>query len=511
MLATPRSRIFTAAAALALLAALPAAARCGTPAPAPGPLGVPAAPQRYGPEELRADLREMYERLQASHYDLYARRSKAEYDARFAETLRSFDRPLSRFEAEVAFQKFAAYGRVAHSRVDVDAAEYALFREKGGKILPLAVRLADEKGDAAVYVAENLSGLPAIAPGDRLLAIDGQPVAAVVEKLAAHVSGDTVYLVYAQLEPRFPMLFWLENGERAEFRLRLQRGPGQPFEVTLPARSRLEMQEAQKKVPPVAGLDWDAREARLLDGGIAYLRPGPFYENAPDAANPWDPAVFHQFVDKAFADFRAAGAKALLIDLRQNPGGDDSFSNRMIAHFATRPFRFASDFRIKVSAAATESNRRRLALGGDDPASTSARLAAAYAGRKNGEVVHFDIGETAPLPASGRFAGPVYLLIDRRSYSNTANVAALAQDYGFARILGEETADLATTYGAMEQFQLSRTGIAVGFPKAFILRPSGNTDPRGVVPDVAIPAPLLPSADDPMLTKALELVKQGLR
>lgn len=499
MSATSRSRL-AAAAALALLAALPCAAE--TPAASP-------APRHFTPQELRADLREMYEKLKASHYDLYARRSKAEYDARFEETLRALDKPLTRFEAEVAFQKFAAYGRVAHSRVDHDAAEYARFREQGGKILPLGVRVADEKGGPAVYVAENLSGMPVIAPGDRLLAIDGQPIAAVVEKLDAHISGDNAYLTHAQLEPRFPMLLWLENGERAEFRLRLERGQGQPFEVTLPARTRPEMQEVQKKLPPVAGLDWDAREARMTRGGIAYLRPGPFYENAPDAVNPWDPTAFHQFIDKAFADFRAAGAKALVIDLRQNPGGDDSFSNRMIAHFATRPFRFASDFRIKVSAAATESNRQRLALGGDDPASTSARLAAAYAGRQNGEVVHFEIAETAPLPASGLFSGKVYLLIDRRSYSNTTNVAALVQDYGFGQVLGEETADLATTYGAMEQFQLTRTGIAVGFPKAFILRPNGNTEPRGVVPDLAVPAPLLPSAEDPMLAKVLEIVAKG--
>lgn len=498
MFATSRSRFL--AASIALLAALPVAAADPS-----------SVPQRYSPEELRADLREMYERLQASHYDLFTRRSKAEYDVRLAETLRSFDRPLTLFEAEVAFQKFAAYGKVAHSRVDHPAAEFVKYLEGGGKILPLGVRVTDETGGVAVYVAENLSGLPAITPGDRLLALDGQPAAAWVARLEAHISADNAYLAHAQLEPRFPMLLWIENGERAEFRLQLQRGKGKPFELKVPARTRAEMQEAQKKLPPAAGLDWDSREAKMLAGGVAYLRPGPFYESAPGAPNPWDPTAFHQFIDKTFGDFRAAGAKALLIDLRQNPGGDDSFSNRMLAHFASKPFRFASEFRIKVSTAATESNRQRLALGGDDPASTSARLDAAYAGHKNGEVVRFPILETAPLPAGERFTGKVYVLIDRRSYSNTANVAALVQDYGFATVLGEETSDLATTYGAMEQFQLSRTGITVGFPKAFILRPNGNTDPRGVVPDVAIPAPLLPAAEDAMLAKALEIVARGLR
>jgi C-terminal processing protease CtpA/Prc len=111
----------------------------------------------------------------------------------------------------------------------------------------------------------------------------------------------------------------------------------------------------------------------------------------------------------------------------------------------------------------------------------------------------------APRPGK-RYSGRVFLLINRHSYSNTVTVAALAQDYGFARILGEETADLATTYGAMESFELPRTGITVGFPKALIVRPSGDLAPRGVVPDVAIATPVVESADDPVLQRALEIV-----
>jgi C-terminal processing protease CtpA/Prc len=182
----------------------------------------------------------------------------------------------------------------------------------------------------------------------------------------------------------------------------------------------------------------------------------------------------------------------------------------MIAFFATRPFRFAKQFRIKVSPAATAGNQARLAeLGAAGAADdTSHRLAAAYAGRKNGAVVDFPIAENAPREGE-RFQGKVFLLIDRQSYSNTANVAALVQDYGFGTLLGEETSDLATTYGAMEQFTLPRTGIAVGFPKALIVRPSGNLGARGVVPDVPIPSPPVPGPNDAMLEEALAIVRRS--
>ena len=116
----------------------------------------------------------------------------------------------------------------------------------------------------------------------------------------------------------------------------------------------------------------------------------------------------------------------------------------------------------------------------------------------------FDLPQAHPREGR-RFSGKVYLLINRHSYSNTANVAALAQDLKFATILGEETSDLATTYGAMEQFALPRTGIAVGFPKAYIVRISGDATPRGVVPDIAIATPLPEPADDVVLKKAVAI------
>ena len=122
-------------------------------------------------------------------------------------------------------------------------------------------------------------------------------------------------------------------------------------------------------------------------------------------------------------------------------------------------------------------------------------------------MIDFDIGIAQPWPEP-RFHGPVYLLVNRASYSNTVFVAALVQDYGFGIILGEETSDLASTYGAMETFTLPRTGIVVGFPKAQIVRPNGDATTRGVVPDIAIATPLIQGADDPVLQRALAIVRQ---
>ena len=462
-----------------------------------------STPQHFAPETIRADFDALYDGLKASHYDLYARRDKASYDALFAKMRGGFDQPLTRGEVESRFQTFVAYGRVAHARIEPTVDAYGAFREAGGKAFPLGIRVAG----GVARVAQNGSGDASIAIGDEIVSLDGKPMREWIARLGAHVSADNDYMLGTLLEGQFGAALWRERGAAARYRLVIRKADGATRNVRVAARSRAEFLAAVAQAPKQLDLSWTARESRLLDDGVAYLRPGPFYNAVEGATDMWDATAFKAFIDGAFAQFIKANARSVVIDLRDNPGGDNSFSDRMIAWFADRPWRFCGSFRVKVSQGAIDTNARRVPLEAD-PNGMSHRYVAEYAKRKLGDVFTFDLPEARPREGV-RFSGKVYLLINRHSYSNTANVAALAQDLGFATIVGEETSDLATTYGAMEQFALPRTGITVGFPKAYIVRISGDTTPRGVVPDVAIETPLPEASDDPVLRRAVAIAAGG--
>ena len=454
--------------------------------------------------DLRADFDALYAGLRDAHFDLYARRDRDAYEARYRAMRAGFDHPLTPLQARIAFQRFVAYGNVAHARIDPPLAEWERFRTGGGKAFPLFVRV--QGGQA--WIIDGTRGLDAVEPGDRLLSVDGVPALAWLERLRVHLSADNDYMAWAQLERQLPLLAWLEFGERPMFQIEVAKPDDRRISLALPARARGEPVTTHTAgVPARFELDANTREARMLADGIAYLRPGPFYDNRPQATHPWDPTDFRGFLDAAFADMLARGATRLLIDLRDNPGGDNSFSDPMIAWFADRPFRFSNAFEIRVSDATIHSNRRRLdAQGAGDPDSTSHRLADAYAGQAPGSVVRFPIPMFAPRSAP-RFEGDVYVLVNRHTYSNATLVAAIVQDFGFGRVLGEETSDLASTYGAMESFTLPRTGLEVGYPKARILRPNGDPVARGVVPDLAIATPVS-SDTDVVLQEAIELIRQ---
>jgi len=102
-------------------------------------------------------------------------------------------------------------------------------------------------------------------------------------------------------------------------------------------------------------------------------------------------------------------------------------------------------------------------------------------------------------PREAGYSGRVWALIDRHSYSNATTVAAIIQDYGFGVIPGEETADIPTSYASSAQFTLPATGIAVTYPKAYCVRPSGQEALQGVVPDHALEFGIAAGEEDPAL------------
>jgi hypothetical protein len=452
-------------------------------------------------EEVQADFDALYQGLREAHYDVYARRPKDEYDALYAEMREELDRPMSVAEASIIFHRFAAYGNIAHSRIDMPGELFGAYRANGGKALPLYPKV----NDGRVYIAESYA-LEAPS-GAEILEIEDEPWSVWWDRLIRNEAADNDYLAGTRLEWVMPRLLWTELGPVDEVSLTL-RDNGETRTVSVPTIDAETMQARSAEMATDFFVhDGATRDAKMLEDGIAYLKPGVFY-GLEDPENPWDNTAFRTFIDASFESFIEADARALIIDIRQNPGGDNSFSDIMVSWFADEPYRFASEFLIRSSAQSEASNAARIALNPESAKGVSGLFAEAYAETPYGETFPFEIPFSRPREGQ-RFEGPVFLLIDRHSYSNSVAVAATVQDYRFGTVIGEETSDLATSYGAMEQFSLPHSKIEVGYPKALIIRPSGDLSPKGVTPDVAIDAPIF-AFEDIVLRKTIDHVKAAL-
>lgn len=222
--------------------------------------------------ELQADLLRAYTTLQRAHADLYVQRSQDDYDAFLLDLLHGTDACLPRPQALMTLQRLLAYGRVAHARVDEASAAFREFRATG-PVFPLPLRFIDGRAYAA-------AALGPVRRGDELVAIDALPVATLRERAWSYISADTPYMLDSLLEFAFPRVVWTELGGRNEFVVDLRRGE-RSVRATIAAGAAATREAATGAAPR----DPDARVARMLDGGVAYLHPGPFYEADPAAAS----------------------------------------------------------------------------------------------------------------------------------------------------------------------------------------------------------------------------------
>ncbi|MEM6804954.1 MAG: S41 family peptidase, partial [Bacteroidota bacterium] len=395
-------------------------------------------------------------------------------------------------------QPFTALSKLAHCSSEFPfQSHYIPYMEQGGKLFPCSVRIEEGK----LIITDNYSTKTEIGKGDELSSINAKSADVVREDIYAYLSGEGAEIKNALIDQlEFARIYWLVYDEVASFDLVLKRpADGKSYEVSVLAREAAQLEENFAEKVPL----FDTERAFKFIEDIAYLKPGIFLnqESTQNTSSheTFDRRGFIDFIDSSFAQIKSRKLESLIIDLRGNPGGDNSFSDYMLAYFADTAFRFCSDFYVKTSP-----TTKKFWEGVEMESLQEMRKLILE--KENGERFPVPYDTYEPRPLAERFRGKVYLLINRYSYSNAVSTAAIVKDYGLGTILGEMTADTPTSYGAVHQFSLPHSKINISYPKAFIVRPNGNRQLLGVKPDIFLTA-TPGNKEDEVLAASLEFIK----
>ncbi len=455
---------------------------------------------KFSAADVRADFHYLYETLAASHYNLYVNTPKKVFDKEFTRIDRSIQDSLTALQINRLFQPFVAMAKLGHCVTGYPFKSYNAFLGAGGRVFPFDVRINDQR----LYVTGNHSQDATIRPGDEILAIYNVASRHWLDGMYKYLSGEDPYFKNTLIDlVGFPRLYWMVYDRSSVFSVKIKKGNGQIVYVSDAGVLASDYREIRNRQRPL----FTPTRTVSVTGDVAYLRPGQFL-NAEAAGNTsnhqtFDKGEFFRFVDSAFVLIRAKKAKQLVLDLRGNPGGDNSFSDHLLAYFATRPFAFNSSFTVKTSPVT-----KRFWQDVNEPA--LANLKANILTRKDGEVFKVETPLEMPRTDSLRFTGNVYALIDRYTYSNATTVAAQIQDYRFGQLVGEQTAESPTLYAAVHEFELPRTKIGVTYPKAFMVRPNGDKSLKGVMPNFPVSEDALTSEDE-VLAWTLNHIRESSR
>jgi C-terminal processing protease CtpA/Prc len=197
------------------------------------------------------------------------------------------------------------------------------------------------------------------------------------------------------------------------------------------------------------------------------------------------------------------GTKTLVLDLRNNSGGEDELGKRLLSYLLDKPFTYYNDLLIN----ARVFSFHKYAKLPDVPADMVER-------QPNGKyrlLKHPNLG--IQQPSNPTFAGKVLILINGDCFSTTAEFLSQAHYHKRATFIGEESGGgyYGNTSGVVPALTLPSTKLIVYVPLVsyYLAVKSDQAAARGVLPDFPIRYTIeeLLAGKDKELALALELAR----
>ncbi|MDD2804716.1 MAG: S41 family peptidase [Elusimicrobiales bacterium] len=325
--------------------------------------------------------------------------------------------------------------------------------------------------------------------GERVVAVNGAPFADFAAPALARCSGETFPFKAIQFSEK--QTFWwaftklFSGGKQFELETRDSAGRARTRKLgVIGIDAAVELRKATEK--PLA----DETSLRLLeDGSVAYFRYPSFRYSEAEKEK----------IDRIFAE--AGKAKALIIDIRGNGGGNSAMGEHIMKYLTEKPVRSFSKMQVKVSAELLANPKYSRHMREENLAFAPGTL-----------VTNRTKEEKQEKPAAF-FGGKVYLLTDNATFSSASDFAAMFRDYECGRIIGYETGGLPTCFGDVFSLALtnSRLPFGVSYKKFYGPRPKPGDEEHGVLPDVPAADELLAKykGPDPVLAFALDYIRGG--
>lgn len=435
----------------------------------------------FGKNEILEDVNYLYTSLENAHYNLYAYTSKEAFTENYQNVITSMAKDsVTILEATNLFQKVISAANNGHTEIDFPGASYKTYAYSGGTIFPFEIAFENNKN----LIRKNFSNHPDIKIGSEIISINGMAIKDVLAKIYPQVSAERAYFKNAKIEMySFPRCYWQVFGRQDNFEIEI-RDKETTKNYSIHAVHLIEEYEMKRSEVLNATMTLNLFE------NVAYLNSGDFGG---------EEKIYQKFIDSVFTKIKENKSKNLIIDLRNNKGGDNSFSDYLVSYIANKPFKWNSSFTIKTSEFLKEHTRKN-----ND---TTTMYFQNILNHKDGETYEYVFEKYQPQPKNKRFNGKVFVLVNRQSHSQSAVTAAQIQDYKFGTIVGEETGDYPTLFASQFEYSLPNTGIVVKVAKGQIIRVNGSKKQEGVIPDIFIKDHLLDENDE-ILNGLLKKIKQ---
>jgi hypothetical protein len=450
------------------------------------PAGLSLAERQFQAEELKADLRYLFDTIEAVHPNPYAATSRGAIVRERAKIVSTLTQPMSRMEF---------YRLVAPLVADLKDEHTALFppREEALRGTQVIFPIRPIIWENRIFVRTNYSSNVNLRAGTEILSINGRGSRKLLDQLSRLGFGKNLkYRMYV-VERAFDVMLWIGPGYEPPFHLKIRRN-GKTFNESVDGVRKSVIRQKEKAVNAASGKT--LYSFRLLEHGKAALVDIRGFPDAKEIA---------PFLEQTFSEIKNRGVRAIIVDLRKNDGGSLFVGDLVLSYLTTHPIAQFSRAEVKVS---VQSQECLGASSGD-----IGELTPFYRDRyftqllaQPGHVLTFEGNIVPPNPLA--FSGKLYVLTGRGTYSAASILAATVKDNRLGVLVGERTGGIGTQYAEPCPFELPRTKLTGIIAHARWVLGHGKDWGKGVDPDslVATKPDDILAGNDPVLEHVLALI-----
>jgi len=301
----------------------------------------------FQPSEIKSDLALVRSALEEAHADLYRYTSKTELEREWDRVSKAIDRPMTALEFYRLLAPVLALIKDGHLGWGISP-EVRTYLESI-PILPLGVRLIEKTPS----VFRDLSDSSPSAAGFEIVSVNDVDARKLVDDMWIRQMGDgDVASSRARgVGANFSRELIRTSNIRPPYRLKLRKSKSDEIESR--EYAGLLSSEVTQRWRAHWPNDIEMRTERPLselrffdDDRIGYIRIPSFGGSEADAKR----RDLRGFFAKSFSQLKEKKSRALIVDVRDNGGGEDEAGQILASYLIDKPFRYYRDLTIRNTA-----------------------------------------------------------------------------------------------------------------------------------------------------------------
>jgi hypothetical protein len=428
----------------------------------------------FEPSQLQEDFRIFRQALEETQSGLYRYTQKADLDRIFDQAEKSLDHPMDFFEFYRVMMPTIAAIKGGHTTISLPAG----VREQTEALpwLPFDLKVLDSKA----YILRDYAKGGALA-GKEIRSINGIPIARIIATMLAAVSkdGDIQSSRQRDVSKNFGEGLITLLGLRAPYELVLA-GSDKTETIQVAGLKHEELVKLSKARYPQDQPASKFADLKFMDNGqIAVLTYSLFGIAVEEGKS---------FMKRAFEGIQSKGSRTLILDVRENVGGEGELGEVLLSYLMAAPFRYYDEVIVNKWTGTFSFTARYT-----DPHLDLTVPEGVAEPRADGKG-HITINSEPLLglqqPSKPSFTGPVYVLVNGGSFSTTAEFLSVLDSHHRATFIGEESGGgyYGNTSGGTARIVLPNTSLVVYIPAmdGYLAVPHDHDPARGVIPEFPV-------------------------